>query len=146
LNDKSLEFRTDGWSSGNNRWNTALNSINSTSVIYRVAIKYDSSSTSNNPTIFINGVSSSITQTQSTASGSFTSNNLFARVLDRGDTNGRTVDGWMKFFCGRKSVVSDGWLVTDANMFDDNSEFWSVGTTVDVGGGVRNSLFFGGGI
>ncbi len=62
------------FATGSNQWKTPNNSITYGSSAL-VTVTYDASSTSNAPVIYINGVSQTITQTLSTATGSFTSDN-----------------------------------------------------------------------
>ena len=125
-NTQSLHIRRD-FTSTYGRWNTPTNSI-SLNAWQHVVLVYDDSSTANNPVMYINGVSQTITKQVNPSGGSWSTD--AAQTLLIGDTSGathRTFAGTIDEARLYKGTLTACWIQTEYNNQNSPSTFYNVG-------------------
>jgi hypothetical protein len=100
-------------SSGYGNWTTPSGSITLNAWNY-VVVTYDSSSTSNNPSIYINGVNQTVTE-QRSPSNNFQSDALYNLSIGNRPGRGYTFDGTIDEIRALNSILSPDWITTEYN-------------------------------
>ena len=113
------------WSSNNGVWRAENNDIPSNQWSY-VVIKYDSDSTTNDPTFILNGQNSLVLNERKTPAGNIRADDGIKHI---GNTKAlsRTFDGVMDEVRFYNGMLSNAWIETEYNNQNSPSSFYTVG-------------------
>ncbi len=114
------------WTSGIVEWCVSLPTAN---VWHYIVITYDSSSGSNSPIIYVDGVSQSIRSTSGfPASGSPVNNTDNYVIGNRTNDNARNWAGSLDEFTIANTILSPSWILTEYNNQNSPSTFYTIGS------------------
>ena len=121
------------WTSGVAEWCISLPSAN---VWHYIVVTYNSSSGSNSPIIYVDGVSSSIVYTSGyPASGSLVNNSDDYVIGNRTNDSARNWAGSLDEFRIANAIEAPSWILTDYNNQNSPSTFYAVGSEQTASGG-----------
>ena len=90
MTSNRLQFR-HGWTSSNGRWNTPVNVLPQDGSWHNVVVIYDSSSSANDPEMYIDGVSQTIIEGNTPAGSAITTSQNY--IIGNRTSGNRTFDG-----------------------------------------------------
>jgi hypothetical protein len=118
---KSISFVQAGTSYG--QWHGASNAV-STGAWHHVAIDYDKSSTANSPTVYVDGVA--ITMTETFAPSGIVSDQAATLTIGNNPAASRAFDGTLDEVRLSSATRAPGWIVTEYNNQSDPAAFYTV--------------------
>lgn len=118
----------------------ATTKLNSTAVWYHCVVTYDAGSTSNNPIIYLNGVSETLVEEQA-PSGTLKSDNPYNVRIGEGSYGENDLNGVQDEFRVSNVIRSADWVLATYNNQNDPSTFYALGSEV---GGAASATASGG--
>ncbi len=124
--NSNLSFAHDFTASNPSLWHTNNNTI-STGSWQHVVVTYNNSSTSNNPSLYINGVSQTVIEVTAPAGTAETDAAYNLRIGNLASATTRTFDGIIDEFRISKTIRTAGWITTEYNNQKPSSTFYALG-------------------
>lgn len=118
---KSISFVQGGSSYG--QWHGASNAV-STGAWHHVAVDYDKSSTANNPTVYVDGVA--ITMTETFSPSGIVSDQAATLVIGNNPSLTRTFDGILDEVRLSSVTRASDWILTEYHNQSDPAAFYTV--------------------
>lgn len=125
---------TAGGTAGVVAWGTATNSLTLSTWVH-IVVTYDSTSATNDPIIYFNGVSQALTQSTPDGSSAAATNTDAYLMGNRGNDDARNFNGSLDEFHIVNVILTSSWVASEYNNQSAPSTFYTLGgETLNYGG------------